>query len=316
MDAAAEHAVRGCLTCQTADKSAKTFPAPLQPIPLPERPWEKLSIDIVGPIEEAPQRHRFVVTVMDYYSRWPEIVLASMCPSVVLQPQRRPEEETVSGRDWSSSESGRLSSIFSSGESVGPLGGGGSVRLGFWLLQEARGESPRPLPEGPARAADGTSGTLEGVVPSLEGTAPLEHEDVCYMVSTTALSTCSSAAAVSGTMPETLAAETPLRIWDERADSTVQVPCLHGGWKSMELKYRGKPRTARRGRANPHGSGSVETPLSKHLLSQGDPPCSRHSLRGQPLNDFFLRRIKEVILRDDALNGVKGAVCRDSDPII
>ncbi|KAM7308491.1 hypothetical protein ISCGN_012125 [Ixodes scapularis] len=30
----------------------------------------------------------------------------------------------------------------------------------------------------------------------------------------------------------------------------------------------GKPRTVRRGRANPHGSGSVETPLSKHLLSQ------------------------------------------------
>ncbi|KAM7304047.1 uncharacterized protein ISCGN_013947 [Ixodes scapularis] len=30
----------------------------------------------------------------------------------------------------------------------------------------------------------------------------------------------------------------------------------------------GKPRTAIRGRANPHGSGSVETPLSKHLLSQ------------------------------------------------
>ncbi|KAM7290318.1 hypothetical protein ISCGN_026963 [Ixodes scapularis] len=31
----------------------------------------------------------------------------------------------------------------------------------------------------------------------------------------------------------------------------------------------GKPRTVRRGRANPHDSGSVETPLSKHLLSQG-----------------------------------------------
>ncbi|KAM7315598.1 hypothetical protein ISCGN_005381 [Ixodes scapularis] len=30
----------------------------------------------------------------------------------------------------------------------------------------------------------------------------------------------------------------------------------------------GKPRAARRGQANPHGSGSVETPLSKHLLSQ------------------------------------------------
>ncbi|KAM7298531.1 hypothetical protein ISCGN_019125 [Ixodes scapularis] len=33
----------------------------------------------------------------------------------------------------------------------------------------------------------------------------------------------------------------------------------------------GKPRTAIRGRANPHGSGSVETPLSKHLLSQVPP---------------------------------------------
>ncbi|KAM7289856.1 hypothetical protein ISCGN_029984 [Ixodes scapularis] len=33
----------------------------------------------------------------------------------------------------------------------------------------------------------------------------------------------------------------------------------------------GKPRTARRGRANPHGSGSVETPLSKHLFSQVPP---------------------------------------------
>ncbi|KAM7307315.1 hypothetical protein ISCGN_010951, partial [Ixodes scapularis] len=33
----------------------------------------------------------------------------------------------------------------------------------------------------------------------------------------------------------------------------------------------GKPRTVRRGRANPHGSGSVETPLSKHLLSQVPP---------------------------------------------
>ncbi|KAG0440372.1 hypothetical protein HPB47_016313 [Ixodes persulcatus] len=33
----------------------------------------------------------------------------------------------------------------------------------------------------------------------------------------------------------------------------------------------GKPRTARRGRANPHGSGSVVTPLTKHLLSQVPP---------------------------------------------
>ncbi|KAG0435954.1 hypothetical protein HPB47_018228 [Ixodes persulcatus] len=44
----------------------------------------------------------------------------------------------------------------------------------------------------------------------------------------------------------------------------------------------GKPRTARRGRANPHGSGSVETPLSKHLLSQA-PPAGSCSEAAKPL---------------------------------
>ncbi|KAM7290804.1 hypothetical protein ISCGN_027393 [Ixodes scapularis] len=43
----------------------------------------------------------------------------------------------------------------------------------------------------------------------------------------------------------------------------------------------GKPRTARRGRANPHGSGSVETPLSKHLLSQVPPAGSTYGVQMQ-----------------------------------
>ncbi|KAM7313102.1 hypothetical protein ISCGN_003003 [Ixodes scapularis] len=43
----------------------------------------------------------------------------------------------------------------------------------------------------------------------------------------------------------------------------------------------GKPRTAIRGRANPHGSGSVETPLSKHLLSQEEQhACYHQGLEG------------------------------------
>ncbi|KAG0417371.1 hypothetical protein HPB47_005665 [Ixodes persulcatus] len=45
-------------------------------------------------------------------------------------------------------------------------------------------------------------------------------------------------------------------------DSTIMMPFSPD---------RGKPRTARRGQANPHGPGSVETPLSKHLLSQVPP---------------------------------------------
>ncbi|KAG0428456.1 hypothetical protein HPB47_024567 [Ixodes persulcatus] len=44
----------------------------------------------------------------------------------------------------------------------------------------------------------------------------------------------------------------------------------------------GKPRTARRGRVNPHGSGSVVTPLTKHLLTQ-ESRIAFPELLGSPL---------------------------------
>ncbi|KAM7307584.1 putative nuclease HARBI1 [Ixodes scapularis] len=49
----------------------------------------------------------------------------------------------------------------------------------------------------------------------------------------------------------------------------------------------GKPRTARRGRAKPHGSGSVETPLSKHRFSQIQGRCRPRQVR--PRDDPFYR---------------------------
>nr|XP_037291048.1 uncharacterized protein K02A2.6-like [Rhipicephalus microplus] len=50
-----------------------TSPAPPQPVELPERPWQKLAIDIVGPLERAPPDCRFVLTLVDYFSKWPEV---------------------------------------------------------------------------------------------------------------------------------------------------------------------------------------------------------------------------------------------------
>lgn len=73
MDVHVEEAVHNCSICQAADKSAKTSPAPLQPVELPERPWQKLAIDIVGPLERAPPDCRFVLTLVDYFSKWPEV---------------------------------------------------------------------------------------------------------------------------------------------------------------------------------------------------------------------------------------------------
>ncbi|XP_043237499.1 uncharacterized protein K02A2.6-like [Amphibalanus amphitrite] len=71
--------IRDCSTCQAKDAvlSQGARPAPLQPVPLPDRAWSKLGIDVVGPIAGAPPSARYAITVIDYASKWPEVALTS-----------------------------------------------------------------------------------------------------------------------------------------------------------------------------------------------------------------------------------------------
>lgn len=77
MDAAVERTIRLCTVCQSADKSAETSVTPVQPVLLPLKPWEKLTMDAVEPFESAPQSRRFMVAVVNYYSFWPKVASAS-----------------------------------------------------------------------------------------------------------------------------------------------------------------------------------------------------------------------------------------------
>ncbi|XP_042146943.1 uncharacterized protein LOC121836189 [Ixodes scapularis] len=81
MDEDVENCIRSCAVCKASDKSAKTAVAPLQPVQWPEKPWEKLGMDIVGPMERAPPECRFAVTVIDYHSKWPEVFFVSSITS-------------------------------------------------------------------------------------------------------------------------------------------------------------------------------------------------------------------------------------------
>ncbi len=50
---------------------AKEPPEPLQTTPLPDRPWQDLAVDMMGPL---PSGHTLLV-VVDYYSRFYEVAV-------------------------------------------------------------------------------------------------------------------------------------------------------------------------------------------------------------------------------------------------
>ena len=62
--------VEKCPHCRRSDRTKSTRKALLIPVELPEGPWEKIAIDIKGPMPDKP---RFLPVIMDYYSKWPEV---------------------------------------------------------------------------------------------------------------------------------------------------------------------------------------------------------------------------------------------------
>jgi len=73
MDSQVQYSIASCVLCQANDKTASTCPAPLQPVPLPDGPWKKLGLDVVGHFDTAISACRYAITLTDYYSKWPEL---------------------------------------------------------------------------------------------------------------------------------------------------------------------------------------------------------------------------------------------------
>lgn len=68
MDDLVAHVISSCQLCQLSDKTAKIYPAPLQPVPFPAEPWRKLSVDAVGPFELDIWDCYYALTLMDNHS--------------------------------------------------------------------------------------------------------------------------------------------------------------------------------------------------------------------------------------------------------
>ncbi len=62
-----------CRECQLVNPSASPK-APLRPLPLMHVPFERIGMDLIGPLERSARGHRFALVLVDYATRYPEAV--------------------------------------------------------------------------------------------------------------------------------------------------------------------------------------------------------------------------------------------------
>ena len=79
-----ERYVKHCQACQSSGKSMKPNIVPRVDVPPPETAWTKLAIDIAGPYYTAPVGRRFIVSIIDYYSKFPEVLLTDKTTSLSI----------------------------------------------------------------------------------------------------------------------------------------------------------------------------------------------------------------------------------------
>lgn len=82
--------IRSCPECQVACGVGKASKAPLISLPVIEVPFERVAMDVVGPLERSRSGNRFMLVICDYSTRYPEVfplknVKARQVASVLLQ---------------------------------------------------------------------------------------------------------------------------------------------------------------------------------------------------------------------------------------
>ena len=65
--------VRECAGCQLAARNSNSK-APLQPLPCVHEPFQKVAFDLVGPLPVTSSGYRYILTMMDLYSKYPAAV--------------------------------------------------------------------------------------------------------------------------------------------------------------------------------------------------------------------------------------------------
>ena len=70
MDSQVEQLVKDCTVCSKSDKTRHVRRVPLSPVMVPNKPWDKLALDIVGPLDIRNFKKKYLVTLVDYNTHW------------------------------------------------------------------------------------------------------------------------------------------------------------------------------------------------------------------------------------------------------
>ena len=65
-----------CRRCEACQKTSRVKPrhAPLIPLPIMDEPFQKIAMDIVGPLPRSSSGNQYVLVICDYATRYPEAV--------------------------------------------------------------------------------------------------------------------------------------------------------------------------------------------------------------------------------------------------
>ena len=62
------HFVKGCVLCSIPNPSNKKLGL-YTPLPIPNRPWENVSMDFVGGLPMYMKGHHYLYVIMDHFSK-------------------------------------------------------------------------------------------------------------------------------------------------------------------------------------------------------------------------------------------------------
>ena len=64
---------KGCIECQKTARVRK-HRAPMIPLPVMDQPFQRIAMDMVGPLPRSKAGHKYILTICDYSSRYPEAI--------------------------------------------------------------------------------------------------------------------------------------------------------------------------------------------------------------------------------------------------